>query len=310
VPIVLRLDGIDRVEARHLRSATEGLSTRLTVLFALALAIVGFGAAYTIVRLKRSAAALADASARLSEANQALRVEQMREKELALLKGRFVSMTSHEFRTPLSVVFSSLELLETYAERWRPEKKAEHFARMKAALRRMTEMLDDVLLLDRSEAGAVEHSPERMDLRRFCEGLVEDFRVAVRDSHTIALDADGVPAEVWMDEKLLGHVLTNLLSNAVKYSPRGGVVRLGVCCRGDCGQFEVEDHGIGIPPEDLPRLFESFHRASNVGGIKGTGLGLSIAKHLVDVQGGSIAVDSEVERGTTVRVSIPLDGRP
>ncbi len=145
-----------------------------------------------------------------------------------------------------------------------------------------------------------------MDLSRFCEGLVEDFRVAILGSHTISFETEGVPAEVRVDEKPLRYVLSNLLSNAIKYSPAGGVIQLRVRCRGDVGQFEVEDHGIGIPPEDLPRLFQSFHRASNVGSIKGTGLGLCIAKRMVEVQGGRIEVDSEVSRGTTVRVAVPL----
>jgi signal transduction histidine kinase len=305
-PTAARIHELERTYAEHLLSATDTASTRRTFVFAFALALVGFGAAYTIVRLKRSADELAEASSRLSEANIALRVEQAREKELSMLKGRFVSMVSHEFRTPLSIVLSSMELLEAYADRWRPEKKAEHFTRIKTAIRTMTRMLDDVLLLDRSEAGVMVHCPERMDLLRFCEGLVDDFRVAIQDSHTISFEHDGVPAEVYMDEKLLRHVLTNLLSNAIKYSSEGGAVLLDVRCREGLGHFVVEDHGIGIPPEDVPRLFQSFQRASNVGNIKGTGLGLCIAKQMVDLQSGRIEVNSEVSRGTIVRVTIPL----
>ncbi len=139
-----------------------------------------------------------------------------------------------------------------------------------------------------------------------CQDLVEDIELGIGKQHEISWVNSGMASKACMDEKLLRHILTNLLTNAVKYSPLGSVVRFNCHCREQEVIFEIQDQGIGIPPEDQKRLFESFHRAKNVGNIQGTGLGLSIVKKSVDLHGGKLAVHSEVGVGTTFKVTLPL----
>jgi PAS domain S-box-containing protein len=229
-----------------------------------------------------------------------------REKELSELKSRFVAMTSHEFRTPLATILSSTELLEHYHDRLPQEEKAELMQSIKDSVDRMTRMLDDVLLIGKSEAGKLEFEPSTLDLNAFCESLVGEFML--NRPPGIELHASvGLCGSVYMDQKLLRHILGNLISNAIKYSPQGGKVEFEADCMDGQVRFRVSDQGIGIPAEDLPGLFETFRRARNVGNISGTGLGLAIVKKSVELHGGRIEVDSQLGKGTTFLVTIPLD---
>jgi PAS domain S-box-containing protein len=229
-----------------------------------------------------------------------------REKELTELKSRFISMTSHEFRVPLTAVYSSTELLEQYSSNWAEEKKLKHFNRIKDSVNRMTTLLDDVLIVNKAESGKLEFNPQPLNLNQLCRDLVEDIELGIGKQHKIRFVDPGRVSKACMDEKLLRHILTNLLTNAVKYSPLGSTVQFNCHCRKQEVLFEIKDQGIGIPPEDQKRLFESFHRAKNVGNIQGTGLGLSIVKKSVDLHGGKLAVHSEVGVGTTFKVTLPL----
>jgi signal transduction histidine kinase len=170
----------------------------------------------------------------------------------------------------------------------------------------MTQLLEDVLTIGKAEAGKLKFTPSPMDLVAFCRDLVESLQMSAREQHQINFVAVGDGSDAQMDEKLLAHVLTNLLSNAVKYSPDGGMVQFDLICEYSWAIFRIQDSGIGIPPDDLERLFESFRRASNVGAIPGTGLGLAIVKKCVDLHGGQITVESEVGAGTTFTVTLPL----
>jgi PAS domain S-box-containing protein len=228
------------------------------------------------------------------------------ERELRTLKADFVSMASHEFRTPLTAIFSSAELLQNYGHIWAEDKKIKHFHRIELAVKRMTELLDDVLLVSKAEAGKLEFNPNRLDLKSLCSDLVEEIQLGIGRNHKITLVYSGLCRNACMDEKLLLHILSNLLSNAIKYSPVNTAVIFSCTCEKETVIFEVKDEGIGIPPEDLERLFESFHRAKNVGDIPGTGLGLAIVHKSVQLHGGQITVKSEVGVGTTFRVSLPL----
>lgn len=145
-----------------------------------------------------------------------------------------------------------------------------------------------------------------MDLVAFCRDLVESLQMSAKPQHQLNFVVIGDGSDAQMDEKLLGHILTNLLTNAIKYSPDGGTVQFDVVCDRTWVIFRIQDSGIGIPPEDLERLFESFGRASNVGAIPGTGLGLAIVKRCVDLHEGEITVESEVGVGTTFTVTLPL----
>lgn len=234
--------------------------------------------------------------------------ELKKEKEVSELKSRFISMTSHEFRTPLCTILSSTDLLETYGKKWSEDKKTEHFHRIQSAVERMTQLLDDVLLIGKAEAGKLEFQPAPMNLDKFCTDLVEELQQGESSSrHTINFVKRGQCTTTYMDEKLLRQILSNLLSNAIKYSPPGSTIYFEVNCEEKEAIFLVKDSGIGIPKEDQERLFESFHRAKNVGTIPGTGLGLAIVKKSVDLHGGEITVDSSVGVGTTFRVRLPLN---
>ncbi|MBW4631080.1 MAG: PAS domain S-box protein [Iphinoe sp. HA4291-MV1] len=230
-----------------------------------------------------------------------------KEKELNELKSRFVSMTSHEFRTPLSTILSSSELLEHYRHRWTEEKQLSHLRRIQSAVKHMTEMLNDILTIGKAEAGKLDFIPALFDLVEYCHYLVEELQLNVNNQHPINFSSQYDSMPCCMDEKLLGHILSNLLSNAIKYSPTGSTVRFTLALQERLAVFTIQDQGIGIPPEDLPHLFESFHRATNVGTIQGTGLGLAIVKKCVETHSGEITVKSEVGVGTIFTVTLPLN---
>jgi PAS domain S-box-containing protein len=240
-----------------------------------------------------------------------------RERELSELRNSFLSLVSHEFRTPLTTIRSSAELLDHYNTRLSEEKKQAHYRRIESAVDRMTHLLDEVLLIGQAEAGKLKCEPQPMDLVPWCRDLVEGMQVvynnqqqSTRHQYAITFTSTGECTDAQMDEKLLAHILTNLLSNAIKYSPEGGTAQFDLVCTAREAIFRITDNGIGIPAEYLPQLFESFQRASNVGTIQGTGLGLAIVKKAVDLYRGTIAVESEVGVGTTFTVRLPLKTSP
>jgi signal transduction histidine kinase len=172
-------------------------------------------------------------------------------------------------------------------------------------VQRMARMLDRVLLIGQVDAQMLEFRPGPMDLFALCRAIVEEARVLQPKSDCkVVTRFPASPPPGLFDAKLLRHILGNLLSNAIKYSPGGGEVAFRISIQPDCTVFEVEDQGIGIPPEEMPHLFESFHRASNVGDIPGTGLGLAIVKNSVELHGGKIAVRSEPGRSTCFTVTL------
>jgi signal transduction histidine kinase len=200
----------------------------------------------------------------------------------------------------------SAQLLERHGYKWTEEKKLQHLHKIQASVRNMVQLLDDVLIIGKAEAGKVEFHPAPLDLEQFCRGLIEEMQLQAGAKHTLTFTSRGQCADARMDEKLLRQILANLLSNAIKYSPQGGAVQLELDCQADQALFRVQDQGIGIPPEEQRRLFDTFHRAGNVGNIPGTGLGMSIVKKSVDLHGGTISFTSQVGVGTTFIVTIPL----
>ncbi len=229
-----------------------------------------------------------------------------REKELSEMKSKFVSTASHEFRTPLATMLSSAELLEHYSESLSPAEKANLLQTIQGGAKRMSEMIDDVLALGRAESGVLKLNLAPTNLRELCARVVSEFRIAQGKQHVITLDDRFDRLEAAMDERLLRHILNNLLSNAVKYSPPGSEVTLSLARREELAVIEIQDRGIGIPLEDQPRMFESFHRASNVENRPGTGLGLAIVKKSVELHGGAISLSSAVGSGTRFTVMLPL----
>lgn len=235
-----------------------------------------------------------------------------RERELSQLKSRFVSMTSHEFRTPLAGILSSTELLRHYGDRLPAEEKTELFEQIESSVERMARMLDNILLIGRADAQGLQFRPAPMTLPPLCHELVEEVersRIGDGIAPRVVLDCQVDEVEYLLDAALLRHILVNLLSNACKYSPAGGEVRFEVSLDRQSLRFVVADQGIGIPLADQPRLFESFHRASNVGNISGTGLGLAIVKQSVELHGGRITLDSAPGSGSRFTVDIPIGTR-
>lgn len=244
------------------------------------------------------------------EIEEQLRRSLAREKELGELKSNFVSLVSHEFRTPLEVILSSAEILERYHERLAPEQRGRQLRAIQRSVRRMAEMMNEVLLLGRFEAGRVEFRPAPVELPQFLRRLRDEIVAAAGSGACVEIahgeDLEGATA----DESLLGHIFSNLFSNAVKYSPAGASVACDVRRVGQDAVFTVRDRGCGIPEADQAHLFQSFHRGSNVGQRSGTGLGLVIVKRCVERHGGSLSFSSREGEGTEFTVRLPLFYQP
>ncbi|MDT8989258.1 PAS domain S-box protein [Curvibacter sp. APW13] len=241
------------------------------------------------------------------QAEQRTRAALEQQKELNELRSRFVSMTSHEFRTPLATILSSVELIKFYGDRLPPSELAEVLQTIENGVHRMTRMLDRVLMLGKADAHMLEFEPRDMDLLALCHTLVDEALAQQPDTRCTLVKDFAMQTHCGRyDDKLLRHIFSNLLSNAIKYSPDGGEVRFCVGQRDGQLCLEVSDQGIGIPAEEIGHLFESFHRASNVGNIPGTGLGLAIVKNSVELHGGTLQVRSAPGAGTCFTVLLPL----
>ncbi|MHB8906256.1 MAG: PAS domain-containing sensor histidine kinase [Melioribacteraceae bacterium] len=228
-----------------------------------------------------------------------------KEKELNELKTRFISIASHEFRTPLTSILSSAELLKRYGKKWSEDKFNEHAEKIMSSIEYLTDLLDDVLTISRSESGKIVFNPLKIDLHLFCWDIIEELKFNEDKNHKLIFKYTADQEIFELDPKLIRFILTNLLSNAFKYSPKGSKVEFLVFSTRDSVVMNVKDEGIGIPEEDRTHLFEPFYRTKNVGEIEGTGLGLSIVKRAVDLHNGAISYHSEIGKGTTFNIKLP-----
>jgi signal transduction histidine kinase len=226
-----------------------------------------------------------------------------REKELGQLRSKFVSMVSHEFRTPLGIIQSSAEILEDYLDRLEPAERDEHLQSIRKNTRRMAELMEEALLIGSFDAGKMKFKAVPLDLVEFVRGLVDEVLSVTERRCPIELSLTEIPGQLKADERLLRHIFTNLLTNAVKYSDRDRVVRFEISYDEPEIVCAIRDQGVGIPKADREWLFNAFHRGHNV---PGTGLGLVIVKRCVDLHGGSIKVESMLGEGTTVTVRLPI----
>ncbi|MHC5856271.1 sensor histidine kinase [Nostoc sp.] len=243
---------------------------------------------------------------RLDEIRMALE----RERELSVLKTRFFSMASHEFRTPLSTALAAAQLLENCQDEWdNSSKRLRNLQRIQLSVKNMVQMLDDILTINRAETGKLEFNPKLIDLEEFCAYFVEEMRLSTNERHTLSFACQGKAVYAWVDERLLRSILSNLLLNAIKYSPEGGNVNLSLEFKSDTVILQVQDQGIGIPLADQKQLFQPFHRGKNVRSIPGTGLGLVVVKKCVDLHQGHINITTEVGIGTTCAVILPLEDK-
>jgi PAS domain S-box-containing protein len=228
-----------------------------------------------------------------------------KEKEFSGLKTRFVSMASHEFRTPLATIQATSDILRNYLHKMTPEQIAARFDKIQAQVKHMAIMLDDVLALGRFQDGRIEFMPVEIQVEPFCREIVEELR-GLHASHELVYTPQLAEGHTRADKKLIRQMITNLLTNAIKYSPPGSTVRFEVTEEEGWLVMRVTDSGIGIPEEDQKHLFEPFHRAANVGEVSGTGLGLTITQQAVELHGGTISCNSTIGVGTTFTISIPL----
>jgi len=226
------------------------------------------------------------------------------EQELSELKSRFVAMISHELRTPLTVIRTSAKLLEQYGHVATEEKKSEYFQRIYSAVNDMTQLLEDVLTLNKAEMGQLQFQPTWINLETFCQVLIDSLSQAM--NRQIVFLIEGNPRNAYLDGELLHLALVNLLSNAVKYSPGGEPIQFTLIWKQHNVIFQVQDEGIGVPQDDQPHLFKLFHRARNVDMIPGTGLGLAIAKYCVLQHQGEITFVSQEDVGSTFTINLPV----
>lgn len=228
-----------------------------------------------------------------------------KEKELNEMKSRFVSIASHEFRTPLSAILSSTSLVEHYTNPEQEEKRKKHIDRIKSSVRNLTSILDDFLSLEKLEQGKVEAHNSEFNLKEFIEDGVEEMEgMSKRKHQKVNFKYEG-EEEVYQDKKILRNVMLNLLSNAVKYSPEGKEIHVSVTVLDGKVRLSVRDEGIGIPEEAQKNLFDKFFRAKNATNIQGTGLGLNIVKRYVELLDGTIGFTSKENMGTTFTVEFP-----
>jgi PAS domain S-box-containing protein len=228
------------------------------------------------------------------------------EQELGELKSRFVSMASHEFRTPLTAVLTSASLIEKYPATEQQDKRLRHLERIKQSVNHLNDILEEFLSVGRIEEGKVQARPARLELAALLQDTVADVQGLLKAGQTIEQEVR-CPTPLWLDPSLLRKILVNLLSNALKYSGENSEVRVAATCAEGQLTLTVQDQGVGISEEDQQRLFERFFRARNVTNIPGTGLGLYIIAKYLELMGGTIALQSTLGVGTTVTLTIPYE---
>ena len=228
----------------------------------------------------------------------------IKQKEVNELKSRFVSMASHEFRTPLSTILSSISLLAKYTTTEDQPKRDRHIERIKSSVKSLTEILNEFLSLGKIEEGRVEVKPEEFDLTEFINNITNELTVLLKSNQTIQYNHSGNKI-TFLDSNLLKHVIVNLMSNAIKFSPEASIISITTSIDDNNTNIVIKDQGIGIPKSDQIHLFERFFRASNVTNIQGTGLGLHIVGRYIELLNGNIQYKSELEKGSTFTITLP-----
>lgn len=232
-----------------------------------------------------------------------------REKELNELKSQFISRASHEFRTPLATIQSASDLLRNYGHKMSDEKKLERIDKIQREVRGMTSLLEEVLIIGKTESGKFNLNLETIILEDFCLEVIEQTKLIGTGNHQIIFQNIHAPEQITSDPKFLKQIISNLLSNAIKYSPDGSDIKFMISQNNDRVPrllLEFQDYGIGIPLIEQEKIFEHFYRARNVGAIVGTGLGMAIIKNSVEILGGTIQLDSNEGKGTNVKVKLPI----
>lgn len=256
------------------------------------------------IKVEERTLILKEALQKLEESQQELSEALDKEKQLNEIKSRFVSMASHEFRTPLTTVLSSASLLSKYTGADEQEKRDKHIAKIKNSVNNLNDILEDFLSLGKLNEGRVDTKMEKVSIKEIVDENLEEMKSLLKKGQHFILQCSSDCSAV-TDKKLLHNILVNLISNAIKFSDEGKPITIVAGSNGQHINISVTDEGIGIGTADQEHLFSSFFRAANAVNIQGTGLGLHIVKRYVDLLGGEVQLESELNRGTTIHFSIP-----
>lgn len=266
-----------------------------------------------ITELIDTRTALASRSAELERINHALREAEAeaesaleKERELHHVKNRFLWVVAHEFRTPLTVISLSIDLLESYFDIMTPDKRQDQIGRMRSQLKRLGALIDEIGYIHRLQTGGFTLRVTPVDVPRFLRAIASEIELVRGESGRVVVSATPCKITAALDETLMQQVFSNLISNALKYSAKYTQVRVQAALNATKIVITVEDNGIGISEDDLDKVFQPFFRGPETGGIPGTGLGLTIVKQSVEAHGGTIRIASTVGKGTTVTVELPL----
>lgn len=227
------------------------------------------------------------------------------ERELNRMKSRFVSMASHEFRTPLGTILSSASLIPKYTNKNQQPERNKHIVKIKSSVHNLTSILNDFLSLEKLEAGKINCVLEHVNIEDFCSLVIDDLQGLLKPGQEINYAHSGDRNVVFLDKQLIGNSLLNLLSNSIKYSEENQTIDLSTSLKKNILIIDICDKGIGIPKGEQKHLFERFFRAENATNIQGTGLGLNITKKYINLMNGSIKVDSKEGVGTKVSITLP-----
>lgn len=255
-------------------------------------------------QVKNRTLILQEAITELEKTKNELNIALEKEKELNELKSRFVSMASHEFRTPLTTIMSSLSLVKAYGEQNDTQKQSKHIQKIKSSISNLTDILNDFLSVSRLEEGKVEYLPERFDLVEFVKEIISETESLCKNGQVINYQYSGEKL-IYIDKKVLKHVLFNLISNAAKFSFENSIIQIKSERLEKEIVLSVEDQGIGISKNDQKHLFQRFFRGRNASNIQGTGLGLNIIENYIDMMKGKISFSSVENKGTIFTIQIP-----
>jgi len=260
-------------------------------------------------RVRERTYVLEEAMKALEKSRAELSISLEREKEVNEMKSRFVSMASHEFRTPLATILSSLALISKYALAGEHDKEKKHIERIKASVHGLADLLNDFLSVSKLEEGKVHSIAENFQITELVAEVIEEMQTVSKPGQVLNYKHLG-PVEVLLDKKIVRHILLNLISNSIKFSPQNAEVFVNTRVLDQQVSLRVEDSGMGISDEDQKHLFERFFRGKNATNVQGTGLGLNIVANYLNVVGGRIELRSALQQGSVFEVTLPFAQAP
>lgn len=249
---------------------------------------------------------LAEMIRKLTESKKEVDTALEKERELNHLKSRFISTASHEFRTPLATIMSSVSLSGKYAESMDKVNMMKHIDRVKNSVNHLTDILNDFLSLDKLEEGVVMANPEYIVLNSFINSIIDEIKPIAKAGQKINYSGIADNDQIYIDKRIFRNIMINLISNAIKYSNENTLIDIRAGRSAGILTVEIKDQGIGIPLEDQPHIFERFYRANNSGNMQGTGLGLNIVKKYIEILKGEINFKSIPEKGTKFTLKLPV----